>query len=122
MLNSTFVGNSATPFPPYLLRVPAWQTARPSLICPGERRLSITLPGVSKQKMPVWCDLLQPGDTLDDRSSLNLVEGDEGGRAILSDRWGVLYVTDESNQVQYVGDNPINAEIEYSLPSFSLED
>lgn len=62
--------------------------------------------------------MLNPGDLLTDRSSLTLVEGDGDGRAILTDQWGALYVTDESNQVQYVGHNALSAEAEYMLLQF----
>ena len=66
--------------------------------------------------------MLKQGDTLDDRSGFTLEEGDENGRAILTDGWGIHYVTDENSQIQYVGDNPISAEVEYLLPEFGLED
>ena len=66
--------------------------------------------------------MLKQGDTLSDRSDLTLVEGDEDGRAIHQDKWGIQYVTDENSQLQYVGHNAINAEVEYSLPQYGLED
>ena len=63
---------------------------------------------------------MSPGDLLTDRSSLTPIEGDGDGCAILTDQWGVLYVTDESNQVQYVGHNALSAEAEYMLLQFGL--
>lgn len=56
MLNSQTVTGNGTLFPAYLLPVP-WQAAQPTLICPGGgRELPITLPGMSKQIMPIWAD------------------------------------------------------------------
>ena len=63
--------------------------------------------------------MFKAGDALVDRSAFNLVEGDEDGRAILSDQWGIFYVTDEQGILQYVGGNELSAEIEFQLPSLA---
>jgi hypothetical protein len=65
---------------------------------------------------------LQQGDTLPDRSSFTLLEEDESGRALLADGWGVQYVVDECNQLQYVGTNAITAEVTFLMPQFDLMD
>ena len=59
--------------------------------------------------------MLKPGDSINDRSTFNLVEGGQQGCAILSDQQGVFYVTDENGKVQYVGENELHAEIEFFL-------
>ena len=66
--------------------------------------------------------MLKTGDSLDDWSDLNLVEGSEDGHAILSDQCGVFYVTDENGKLQYVGDNELSAEMAFFLSQFGLEE
>jgi hypothetical protein len=63
--------------------------------------------------------VLKPGDQITDRSSLTVVE-DQGERALLSDKWGTLYVTDENSVLQYVGYNRLAAEIELQMPTFNV--
>jgi hypothetical protein len=46
-------------------------------------------------------------------------EGPEGC-AILSDQWGVFYVTNKNNEVQFVGDNRLCAEIGFVLLQLDL--
>jgi hypothetical protein len=64
--------------------------------------------------------MLKPGDSIEDRSAFNLVEEGPDGSAILSDQWGVFYVTNENSEVQYVGDNELRAEIEFVLSQLDL--
>jgi hypothetical protein len=64
--------------------------------------------------------MLKPGDSINDRSAFNLVEEGSEGCAILSDQWGVFYVTNENNEVQFVGDNALRAEIEFVLLQLDL--
>ncbi len=66
--------------------------------------------------------MLKPGDSINDRSTFHLVEEGSEGCAILSDQWGVFYVTNENNEVQYVGDNELRAEIEFVLLQLDLEE
>lgn len=60
------------------------------------------------------------GDTLLDRSALTLRAGTTEGRSILVDRWGVFYVPDEQNRLEYVGTNPLRAEAIFLSPQFAL--
>jgi hypothetical protein len=48
------------------------------------------------------------------------VEEGPAGCAILSDQWGVFYVTNENNEVRYVGDNKLRAEIQFVLSQLDL--
>lgn len=64
--------------------------------------------------------MLKPGDSVNDRSAFKLVEEGPNGSAILSDQWGVFYVTNENNEVQYVGDDELRAEIEFMLTQLDL--
>jgi hypothetical protein len=65
---------------------------------------------------------LQGGDTLTSREGFTLKQGDGDGRAILTDEWGVQYVVDEQNQLEYVGTNAITAEVTFLMPQFDLMD
>lgn len=55
MLSKPLTGNLGTPFPVHLLPL-SFQLAAQPLICPGERELTITLPGIDGQNMTVWTD------------------------------------------------------------------
>ena len=107
MLSQT-ITDPRMPLPPYLL--PSQRPLeRHFIACPGERRLSISLPDEG-QRQPVWS-----------QDSATLVQGGTEGRPALHEQNGVFTVTDGDGNVRFTG-NEIAAEFAYWQTTFGVPD